>query len=351
MNALTNEAVDLLKELISVPSMSRNENKAADKIADFIEKKSLSASRAGCNVFSVAPNYDETKPTLLLDAHIDTVKPAEGWKRDPFSPVVENGCLYGLGANDDGGSLVALLETFISLCSCQLPYNLVFSASAEEEVSGKGGIELALPHFPPITAGIIGEPTGLQPAVAEKGLMVIDFMSEGKAGHAARGEGVNAIYKAVKDIEKIRNLRFHRHSALLGDSRATVTIINAGTQHNVIPAECVFTVDVRSNEMYSNEELFSEICSAVESRGKARSFRLNSSRISENHPLVKRAVEMGKTPFGSPTLSNQALLSFPTVKIGPGDSRRSHTADEYIKISEISDAIDFYTEYLKGLRL
>lgn len=351
MNTATNEAVALLKELIAIPSFSREETAAADKIADFIGKKAMNMQRVGNNVFSVCRDFADNKPTLLLDAHIDTVKVAKGWNHDPFTPVVEDGNLYGLGSNDDGGSLVSLLEAYIAMCDEKRNYNLVFSASCEEEVSGKGGIELALNSFPRIDAGIIGEPTGLQPAVAEKGLMVIDFKAKGKAGHAARNEGINAIYKAIKDIETIKNLSFHRKSEHLGETRATVTIINAGTLHNVIPDECSFTADVRSNEMYSNRELFEIISSAVESEAKARSFRLNSSNISPNHPLVRRAVALGRKPFGSPTLSNRALLSFPTIKIGPGESSRSHTADEFITISEIAEAVDFYVEFMKGLEL
>lgn len=351
MDNATKEAVELLQELIRIPSQSRNETAAADKIADFIGEKGVEVRRTANNVYSISPDFTESKPTLLLDAHIDTVKVAAGWTHDPYTPAVEDGKLYGLGSNDDGGSLVALLQTFLSMKSEKLPYNIVFSASAEEEVSGKNGLELALTQFPRIDAGIIGEPTGLQPATAEKGLMVVDFTAHGKAGHAARAEGVNAIYKALEDIEILKNLSFHRHSDLLGDTRLTITIINAGTQHNVVPPECTFTADVRSNEMYSNQELFEIISRAVTSEAKARSFRLNSSRILPEHPLVRRAVELGRKPFGSPTLSNQALLSFPTIKIGPGESSRSHTADEFIKISEISDAIEFYTQFLKGLEL
>lgn len=351
MNTATREAVALLQELIAIPSFSRQEAKAADKIADFIGNRSIPLKRCGNNVFSVSPRFDEDKPTLLLDAHIDTVKVASGWQYDPFTPTMEGGRLYGLGSNDDGGSLVSLMQAYFALADEELPYNIVFSASAEEEVSGKGGIEMSLREMPHIDAGIIGEPTGMQAAVAEMGLMVIDFTAHGKAGHAARGEGVNAIYKAVDDIETIRSLRFDRHSAHLGDTRATVTIINAGTQHNVIPAECVFTADVRSNDQYTNPELFDIISSQVGSEARARSFRLNPSGISSSHPLVKRVAQMGVETFGSPTLSNQALLAFPTIKIGPGQSSRSHTADEYIETAEIANAIDFYIEFLKGLKL
>lgn len=351
MNTATREAFALLQELIAIPSFSRQEAKAADKIADFIGSKSMPLKRCGNNVFSVSSRFDEEKPTLLLDAHIDTVKVASGWQHDPFTPTMEGGRLYGLGSNDDGGSLVSLMQAYFALADEELPFNIVFSASAEEEVSGKGGIEMSLREMPHIDAGIIGEPTGMQAAVAEMGLMVIDFTAHGKAGHAARGEGVNAIYKAVDDIEKIRSMSFDRHSAHLGDTRATVTIINAGTQHNVIPAECVFTADVRSNDQYTNPELFEIISSQVESEARARSFRLNPSGIGSNHPLVQRVAQMGVKTFGSPTLSNQALLAFPTIKIGPGQSSRSHTADEYIETAEIANAIDFYIEFLKGLKL
>lgn len=353
MNTATSEAVALLKELIAIPSPSKQEGKAADKIEDFIGGKSVPVRRCGNNVFSVSPRFDDAKPTLLLDAHIDTVKVAAGWRRDPFAPTMEGDRLYGLGSNDDGGSLVSLMQAYFVVAGGggRLPFNIVFSASAEEEVSGKGGIEMSLREMPHIDAGIIGEPTGLRAAVAEMGLMVIDFTARGKAGHAARGEGVNAIYKAVDDIGKIRSMSFGRHSAHLGDTRATVTIINAGTQHNVIPAECVFTADVRSNDRYTNRELFEIISSEVESEARARSFRLNPSGIDGSHPLVRRLGQMGVETFGSPTLSNQALLAFPTIKIGPGQSSRSHTADEYIETGEIAGAIDFYVEFLRGLEL
>lgn len=351
MDKYTKEAVGLLERLISVPSVSRDEGAAAAKIAGFIEENGFSLLRVGNNVASVCPDFDDTLPTLLLDAHIDTVKPVSGWNRDPYAPVIEDGCLYGLGANDDGGSLVSLMQAYFMITREKRGFNVVFSASAEEEVSGKNGIELLLPRLPHVDAGIIGEPTALQPAVAEKGLMVIDVTSYGRSGHAARNEGDNAIYKAVEDIRWIKDHEFAKVSPLLGKVKATVTIINAGTQHNVIPDRCVFTVDVRSNELYSNREIFDEIRKNIKSEPVARSFRLNSSRIDESHPLVRRAKDMGRTPFGSPTLSNQALLSFPTVKIGPGESSRSHTADEYIKISEIEESIEFFVSYLKGLNM
>lgn len=351
MDTATREAVALLKELVATPSVSRDESAAAAKIAAFIGSKGYAAQRCGNNVYALSRGYSSEKPTLLLDAHIDTVRPAAGWKHDPFSPTEDGGRLYGLGTNDDGASLVSLLAAFLAVDGHALPYNIIMSASAEEEVSGKGGIEMVLPHFPHIDAGLIAEPTGLRAAVAEKGLMVIDFTAHGRAGHAARGEGVNAVYKALDDVAALRALCLDRVSPTLGRATVNVTIINAGTQHNVIPAECTFTADVRSNELYSNQELFSIIASAVGSDAKARSFRLNSSGIQPTHPLARRASVMGCEAFGSPTLSNQALLPFPTIKIGPGESSRSHTADEYVEIREIAEGVAFFTEYLKGLEL
>ena len=263
----------------------------------------------------------------------------------------DNGKIYGLGSNDAGASVVSLFQVYRHLSITEQAYNLIFLASCEEEVSGKNGIESVLPQLPPITLGIVGEPTEMQPAIAEKGLMVLDVTAYGKAGHAARNEGVNAIYKVLEDIQWFRDYKFPKESSLLGPVKMSVTQINAGTQHNVIPDTCTFVVDIRSNECYSNEELFKEISARLKSEAKARSFRLNSSHISAEHPFVKRAVKLGRVPFGSPTLSDQALMKFPSVKIGPGKSSRSHTADEYIMVSEIEEAIRLYIEMLDGLVL
>lgn len=345
---ITNSAVSLLKQLISTPSFSREEVAAADIIEDYLRNNGYEPHRHGNNVWIFSSHFDESRPAILLDAHIDTVRPAAGWTRDPFTPEICGDELYGLGSNDDGGSLVSLMHAFFtrdSMPHATMP-NLIFLASCEEEVSGKGGIESILPLLPPIDFAVVGEPTGMQPAVAEKGLMVIDVTEEGIAGHAAREGGVNAIYKAIDDIAWIRNRHFDKVSPLLGEVKATVTIINAGTQHNVIPAECKFTIDVRSNELYTNQELFDEISSHIQGTAIARSFRLGSSRIDLEHPFIRRATSLGLKPFGSPTLSNQALMSFPSVKIGPGQSSRSHSADEFIRISEIDEAIDLYTKLL-----
>jgi acetylornithine deacetylase len=330
-------------------SISREEEKAADFLQNFIEETGIMTGRSGNNIWCICPNFDTNKPTILLNSHIDTVKPVTGWRKQPFTAKIENGKLYGLGSNDAGASVVSLFQAYRYLSATEQAYNLIFLASCEEEVSGKNGIESVLPLLPPIALGIVGEPTEMHPAIAEKGLMVLDVSAHGKAGHAARNEGENAIYKALQDIQWFRDYHFPKESPLLGPVKMSVTQVNAGTQHNVIPDLCSFVVDIRSNECYSNEELFAEICSHIDSEAKARSFRLNSSRIDVDHPFVKRAVAMGRTPFGSPTLSDQALMRFPSVKIGPGKSSRSHTADEYIVISEIEEAIKLYIELLDGL--
>ena len=349
---LTSEAIGLLKSLIAIPSLSRDEEKAADYLQNYIEMQGMATGRKGNNVWCLSPMFDLKKPTLLPNSHIDTVKPVNGWRKDPFKPTPEsNGKLYGLGSNDAGASVVSLLQVFLTLCRTTQAYNLIYLASCEEEVSGKRGIECVLPELPPIQFAIVGEPTEMQPAIAEKGLMVLDVTAYGKAGHAARNEGVNAIYKVLEDIQWFRDYKFPKESSLLGPVKMSVTQINAGTQHNVIPDTCTFVVDIRSNECYSNEELFKEISAHLKSEAKARSFRLNSSHISAEHPFVKRAVKLGRVPFGSPTLSDQALMKFPSVKIGPGKSSRSHTADEYIMVSEIEEAIRLYIEMLDGLVL
>jgi len=342
------KAVGLLCRLIEVPRVSREETAAADMLQAYMQDElGLSTQRLGNNLWSVAPNFDEKKETLLLNAHIDTVKPVAGWQRDPFKATREGSRIYGLGSNDDGASLVSLLHAFAALKEEKTQYNLVFLASAEEEVSGKDGIESVLPLLPKIDVALVGEPTGMQPAIAEKGLMVLDVTAHGKAGHAARDEGENAIYKALEDIEWFRNYKWEKISPLLGPVKMTVTIVNAGTQHNVVPDTCTFTVDVRSNECYTNRELFDEIGKNVKSEVKARSFRLGSSSIDVNHPLVQKIIGLGGKPFGSPTLSDQALMPFPSLKLGPGDSKRSHSADEFVDFCEIEQAIETYLKLLK----
>lgn len=345
---LNERAIELLQRLIEVPRISREEQTAADLLQDYMQNElGLEVKRMGNNLWSLQPSFDPEKQTLLLNAHIDTVKPVAGWQRDPFKATREGSRIYGLGSNDDGASLVSLLHVFAALKEEKTLYNLVFLASAEEEVSGKGGIESVLPLLPKIDVALVGEPTGMQPAIAEKGLMVLDVTAHGKAGHAARNEGENAIYKALEDIEWFRSYKFEKVSPLLGPAKMTVTIVNAGTQHNVVPDTCTFTVDVRSNECYTNRELFDEIGKNVKSEVQARSFRLGSSSIDESHPLVQKIVELGGKPFGSPTLSDQALMPFPSLKLGPGESSRSHSADEFVDFCEIEHAIETYLKLLK----
>lgn len=344
---LTEAAVALLCRLIRVPRVSRDETAAADLLEAYMKSDlGLTVQRDGNNLWSVAPGYDARRQTLLLNAHIDTVKPVAAWQRDPFVPTREGDRIYGLGSNDDGASLVSLLHVYAEAGRRQLPFNLVFLASAEEEVSGKGGVEHVLPLLPRIDVALVGEPTGMQPAIAEKGLMVLDVTACGKAGHAARNEGDNAIYHALDDMQWFRTYRWEKVSPMLGPVKMSVTIVNAGTQHNVIPDTCTFTVDVRSNECYTNEELYEVICRHVAGNVRARSFRLGSSSIAPDHPLVRRITSLGREPFGSPTLSDQALMPFPSLKMGPGESSRSHTADEYIEVGEIREAIGMYRRIL-----
>ena len=349
---LTSEAVGLLKSLISIPSVSRDEARAADCLQQYIEQQGMQTGRKGNNVWCLGPGFDLKRPTLLLNSHIDTVKPVQGWRKDPFTPRLEpNGKLYGLGSNDAGASVVSLLQAFLTLSRTTQKYNLIYLASCEEEVSGREGIESVLPQLPPVSFALVGEPTEMQPAIAEKGLMVLDVTVTGRSGHAARDEGDNAIYKVLEDIAWFRDYRFERVSPLLGPVKMSVTMVNAGTQHNVVPDRCTFVVDIRSNECYTNEELFEEIKKHIHCQPQARSFRLGSSHVPPEHPLVRRAVALGRTPFGSPTLSDQALMPFPSMKMGPGKSSRSHTADEFIFVREIEEAIGLYLELLDGAEL
>ena len=348
----TNDAVELLKDLIAIPSISRNEDKAADKLAEYLAIWGLPYGREGNNLWVGCPDWDNNRPTVMLNAHIDTVKPVSSWTRDPFQPTQEGDLIYGLGANDCGGGLVSLLQTYRIMLHRPRNYNLLWVASAEEEVSGPNGFSRVLSKLPNIAVAIVGEPTSMQPAIAEKGLMVIDGYAYGKSGHAARNEGVNAIYEALDDLVWLRDYKFRKESPLLGPTKMTVTVVEGGTQHNVIPDTLHFVIDVRTNEYYQNEYLFEFLCKKMtKCELRARSFRLHSSSIPQDHPLIKRCIERGMQPFGSPTLSDQALMPFLSFKLGPGDSSRSHSADEFIKISEIQQAIDTYVSLLDGLTL
>lgn len=342
----TQEAIELLQELIRIPSVSRDEQAAADMLQRTIKAWGLPCKRVGNNLV-VSKRLNSKKPTLLLNAHIDTVKPVATWTRNPFEPTIEDGKLYGLGANDCGGGLVSLLQAYRILSEQEdIPYNIIYVASCEEEISGQNGFSLVLPTLPDIDVAIVGEPTGMQPAIAEKGLMVIDGVAYGKSGHAARDEGVNAIYEALDDLTWLRDYRFRRVSPLLGETKATVTVVHAGTQHNVIPDKLEFIIDVRTNEYYQNEYVFAFLQKHMKSELKARSFRLHSSCIPEDHPLVKKCKRMKMKPYGSPTLSDQALMPFPSFKLGPGESCRSHSADEFIGIDEIDKAIKTYVKLI-----
>lgn len=344
---LTLDAITLLKRLIATPSVSRDEEKAADIMMEEIGNYGFSPIRDGNNIWITDPEMRDDRPTLLLNAHIDTVKPVASWTRDPFSPDIEGDTLYGLGSNDCGGGLVSLLQAFRFLVTKPRLYNLVYLASCEEEVSGINGIRRVIDKLPHIDVAIVGEPTGMEPAVAEKGLMVIDMTAHGKSGHAARGEGINAIYEALDDMLWVRDYKFDRVSDFLGPTVMNLTVVNSGTQHNVIPDECRMVIDVRSNENYDNEEIFHFIDEHTKSDCKARSFHLRSSHIPLDHPLVKQLIAIGKHPFGSPTLSDQALMPWQSLKLGPGQSSRSHSADEYIRISEIEDAIGTYIRLIE----
>lgn len=344
------EAIGLLCELIAIPSISGNESGTADLIENFLRSKNLNVQRAKNNVWVKNRYYDETKPTILLNSHHDTVKPNAGYTIDPFKPVIRDGKLFGLGSNDAGASLVALLQAFLFFDEIDfLNYNLIFAATAEEEVSGVNGVESILNDFGTIEFGIVGEPTNMQLAIAEKGLMVLDCRASGIAGHAAREEGENAISKAVDDMIWFKNYRFPRISETLGSVKMSVTMVNSGSQHNVIPDRCDFVVDVRTTDAYTNEEVLSIILQNVESEVKPRSMRLKPSSISVHHPLVIAGKNRGLSLYGSPTLSDQALMNFPTLKIGPGDSARSHAPDEFVFIQEIENGIELYIELLKSI--
>ncbi|RMG54533.1 MAG: M20/M25/M40 family metallo-hydrolase [Bacteroidetes bacterium] len=344
--------VGLLKELIATPSLSREEGDTAEVLTRFLIGQGVPVQRQGYNVWARSRQWDAERPVLLLNSHHDTVKPNPSWQREPFVPTVEGDRLYGLGSNDAGGPLVSLIATFLHFYDqADLPWNLLLAATAEEEISGPNGIAALLPELGPIDLAVVGEPTLMQPAIAEKGLMVIDGTAHGVAGHAAREEGVNAIYEALADLAWLRDCQFERVSEFLGPVKVSVTQIEAGTQHNVVPDLCRFVIDVRTNELYSNEEAFAYLDAHTRSTLKARSFRLNSSRLEPDHPVVERALTLGLTPYGSPTLSDQALMPFPSLKIGPGDSARSHTADEYIGLSELREGIDLYIRLLEGLPL
>ncbi|MCP9763328.1 M20 family metallo-hydrolase [Lacihabitans soyangensis] len=343
-------AIGFLTKLIETPSLSKEEDKTLLLFEEFFKEKNIDFETNKNNIWVKNKHFDSSKPTILLNSHHDTVKPNASYTKDPFKAEIVDGKLFGLGSNDAGGPLVSLFATFLYFYEqTELPYNLIFAASAEEEISGKDGIELLIKSLPKIDLAIVGEPTLMDMAVAEKGLMVLDCKAKGVAGHAARNEGKNAIYEALEDINWFRNYEFEKESESLGPIKMAVTVINAGTQHNVVPDECSFVVDVRATDAYSLEETLEIIKQNVKSEVTPRSIRLNPSGISLDHPIVKKGIALGMKPYGSPTLSDQALMPFTSIKIGPGDSIRSHTADEYIFVEEIYRGIDGYVELLDGL--
>jgi acetylornithine deacetylase len=348
---LFEDALSLLKELIATQSFSKEEHETAGAIARFFALRSIEHSQVGNNIYALNKHFDPSKPTILLNSHHDTVKPNKAYTLDPFSPIVSEGKLYGLGSNDAGGPLVSLISCFLFFYNKpDLKYNIVLAATAEEEISGTGGIEYTLPYLPNIEFAIVGEPTLMQMAIAERGLLVLDATATGKPGHAAREEGDNAITKAVQDINWFIGKKFPLVSDLLGPVKMSVTVIESENKaHNVVPGECRFVVDVRVNELYSFDEIITEIKQHVKSEIKPRSTRLKSSMIPLDHPLVKSGLSLGLTTYGSPTTSDKALMPFPALKIGPGDSARSHSADEFIYIQEISDGIDTYIQLLEKI--
>lgn len=346
------EYVELLKGLIAIPSFSREETAVCDYLEQWLRSHGLDVHRKMNNVWLEQAGKGDGRPVILLNAHLDTVRPAAGYTRDPFTPILDGNTLYGLGSNDDGASLVALLAAYLDLTSRPQPCRFIWCATAEEEVCGQNGIEAIIDEIGPVDLGIIGEPTQMQMAVAEKGLMVLDCTAHGKSGHAARAEGINALYKAMDDIQWFRHYHFEKESAYLGPVKMSVTMIQCGTQHNVVPDTCTFVVDVRPNGMYTNQEIVDTIREQVDCDVVPRSLRHNSSHIDSHHPVVQRGLALGLTAFGSPTTSNQTVLpDITTLKIGPGDSARSHTADEFIRLTEIEQGIRTYIQLLDQINI
>lgn len=350
ITTLFGESIELLSQLIATPSFSKEEDQTADIIEKHLQQKGIKTHRELNNIWAFNKHFDVDKPTVLLNSHHDTVRPNSDYTKDPFTPELLDGKLYGLGSNDAGGCLVSLIATFCFFYEqTDLKYNLCLAATAEEEISGQDGLERILPRLGSLDFAIVGEPTQMQLAIAERGLMVLDCRAHGKSGHAAREEGDNAIYKAMSDIKWFNSYQFEKTSDIFGSIKMSVTMIQAGTQHNVVPSVCDFVVDVRVTEVYTNEELLELICKSVTSEVKVRSIRLKPSSIDPGHPIVLAGMSLGKTTYGSPTTSDQALLDIPSLKLGPGDSARSHTADEFIYISEIENGIADYIKMLQQI--
>lgn len=350
ITALSQQALQLLQQLISIPSFSKEEDRTADLIDQILQQHGVTTHRKLNNIWAWNKFFDAAKPTILLNSHHDTVKPNSGYTRDPYDAKIEDGKLYGLGSNDAGGCLVSLIAVFLYFYDKEdLKYNFCLATTAEEEISGVNGLELIIPDLGKLDFGIVGEPTQMDLAIAERGLMVLDCVAHGRAGHAAREEGDNSIYKALADIEWFRNFKFPKESEVFGPIKMSVTIINAGSQHNVVPATCTFTVDVRVTDAYRNEEVLEIIRQHVSCDVKPRSIRLKPSSIDKSHPFVQAGVSLGRTTYGSPTTSDQSLLDIPSIKVGPGDSARSHMADEFIYVDEIGEGIDLYIQMLSKI--
>lgn len=354
---MINREVDLLSRMIAIPSPSRQESEVTDMLHDELLSRGIRACRVDNNLWAISDNYHPSRPTLMLNSHCDTVRPVDSWTRDPFIPAIEDGRLYGLGSNDAGASVVSLISLFEEFKSQSLPFNLLLAITAQEEVMGPEGMRGFLPHITEkegieIDMAIVGEPTRMHPAVGERGLVVLDAVSEGVSGHAARGEGINALYKAIADIEKLRRFRWLRQSSLLGPITLNVTQIEAGSQHNVIPDKCRWVVDIRTTDAYSNPEVVEILQKEVESTLTPRSTRVWASALPLDHPMVEAAIEAGRSPFVSPTTSDMALMhNIPSMKIGPGESSRSHTADEYVLLDELEEAAVIYRKILQNIRL
>lgn len=347
IETLTQEAIALLKDLIETPSFSSEEDQTALLIENWFTQNNISFERENNNVWAFNNYFDKNKPTLLLNSHHDTVKPNQGYTNDPFKAIVDEGKLYGLGSNDAGGCLVSLLATFVHFYSNEnLPYNLVMVASAEEESSGKNGLNSVLKHLPELECAIVGEPTLMQLAVAEKGLLVLDVIVKGTASHAAHNNPDNPIYNAIPVIEWFKTFQFERISEVLGPVKMTITQVSAGKQHNVVPAECHLVVDIRVNDCYNNKEILETVRQHVNAEINPRSMHLNASSIPVSHGLVQAGIALGRTTYGSPTLSDQSVLSCKSLKLGPGETLRSHSANEFIFINEIEEGIQLYIKIL-----
>ena len=356
---MSEDYISLLQRLISTPSFSREESATADIWEEWLNENGAGeVKRLNNNVYVLSQNFDPNKPILMLNSHHDTVRPASSYTRDPFCADIEGDKLYGLGSNDAGASGVALAMAFLSLKDERaLPVNLILAITAAEEVMGELGMRAFMPHLaengltPDMV--LVGEPTGMQAAIAERGLLVLDCVAKGKAGHAARNEGINALYRAMEDIDRLRNFSSEKTSDILGPIKVSVTMINCGTQHNVVPDKCSYVADIRTTDAYTNEETVELLRQCVKwSELTPRSTRVHASVIDANHPLVKAAIALGKKTFISPTTSDMALMhDIPSLKMGPGESSRSHSADEYVYLSEISDAIDTYIKLIKSLTL